>query len=225
MKKLLALALACLFGLGLFAQCKPSVTIFGDSYSTFEGYVTPDSMELWYFKGKTLNRTDVTDVKQTWWWQLLKEKGWKLERNNSWSGSTICYTGYDKKDYHFKSFITRADNLGNPDIILLFGATNDTWAHSPLGEFQYEQFADSDLYAFRPALAYLLEQVQEHYPTADLYVISNSDLRDDIYSSMQTICAHYGVPMIQLHGIDKQNGHPTIKGMRQIAEQVGAFIK
>ncbi len=221
MNKRIFTIIACFtFSLMLIAQSKPSVTIFGDSYSTFEGYVTPDSMELWYFKGKTLNRTDVVDVKQTWWWQLIKEKGWKLERNNSWSGATISYTGYDKKDYHFKSFITRLDNLGNPDIILLFGATNDAWAGSPIGEYKYSDFQDSDFYAFRPAFSYLLEQLQERYPTAELYVISNCELREEIPSSMRTICEHYGVKMIQLKDIDKRNGHPTIKGMRQIADQV-----
>lgn len=224
-KRLLTIITAFAWCMMLCAQSKPSVTIFGDSYSTFQGYVTPDTMELWYFKSNTLNRTDVTDVKQTWWWQLIKEKGWKLERNNSWSGATISYTGYDKKDYHFKSFITRLDNLGTPDIILLFGATNDAWAGSPLGEFKYAEFQDSDFYAFRPAFAYLIDQLRERYPTADLYVISNCELREEIPASMQTICSHYGVPMIQLKDIDKKNGHPTIKGMKQIAEQVGANIK
>ena len=224
-KRFFTLGMTCLFSMLLFAQSKPSVTVFGDSYSTFEGYITPDTMELWYFKDKTLNRTDVVDVKQTWWWQLIKEKGWKLERNNSWSGATISYTGYNKQDYKHRSFITRADNLGNPDIILLFGATNDAWAGSPVGEFKYENFKDEEFYSFRPAFAYLLEQLQERYPTADLYVVSNCELREEIQSSMQTICNHYGVKMIQLHDIDKQNGHPTVKGMRQIADQVGEAVK
>ena len=224
-RRLITLSFACMCSLLLFAQCKPSVTIFGDSYSTFEGYVTPDSMELWYFKGKTMNRTDVVDVKQTWWWQLINEKGWKLERNNSWSGATISYTGYNHADYRFKSFITRVDNLGSPDIILLFGATNDAWAGSPVGEFKYSNYTDNDFYSFRPAFAYLLEQLKERYPTADLYVISNNDLREEIPSSMKTICDHYGVKMIQLKDIDKKNGHPTIKGMKQISDQVGAEIK
>ena len=225
MKRIFTFISACLLSITLFAQSKPSVTIFGDSYSTFEGYVTPDSMELWYFKGKTMNRTDVVDVKHTWWWQLINQKGWKLERNNSWSGATISYTGYKKADYTFKSFITRADNLGTPDIILLFGATNDAWAGSPVGEYKYSGFKKEDFFQFRPAFAYLLEQLLERYPTAELYVISNDGLRKEIPQSMQTICDHYGVTMIQLHDIDKKNGHPTIKGMAEIAKQVGEAIK
>jgi hypothetical protein len=33
------------------------------------------------------------------------------------------------------------------------------------------------------------------------------------------------VPVIELTDIDKISGHPSVKGMRQIADQVNAFIK
>ena len=33
-------------------------------------------------------QTDVTDVRQTWWWQLIDEGGYILGTNDSWSGST-----------------------------------------------------------------------------------------------------------------------------------------
>ena len=42
---------------------------------------------------------------------------------------------------------------------------------------------------------------------------------------MAAISSHYGVPMIQLHDIDKISGHPSVKGMMQIAEQVAAAIR
>ena len=66
---------------------------------------------------------------------------------------------------------------------------------------------------------------EERYPTATIYVISNSELKESITQSMQTICDHYGIKMIQLHDIDKQNGHPNVKGMRQIAEQIRLKIQ
>ena len=113
------------------AQAKPSVSILGDSYSTFEGYLTPDTMDIWYFENKQdPRRTDVKSVGETWWMQLIKKKNWKLELNNSWSGSTICYTGYGDEDYRLRSFITRVPALGCPDIILIFGGTNDSWSNA-----------------------------------------------------------------------------------------------
>lgn len=205
---------------------RPSVSILGDSYSTFEGYLTPDTMDIWYFAGSRhdTRSTDVSKVSETWWMQLIKKKNWKLEVNNSWSGSTICYTGYRDEDYSNRSFVLRTAALGSPDIILIFGGTNDSWAGSPIGEYKYADWRRADLYTFRPAMACMLARIQERYPTADVYFISNDGLKPEITESMATICKHYGVPMIQLKGISKTAGHPNIEGMRQIAEQLDKAI-
>ena len=52
------------------AQSKKSVSILGDSYSTFQGYLQPDTNYVWYNAGKHDN-TDVTAVQQTWWHRLI----------------------------------------------------------------------------------------------------------------------------------------------------------
>lgn len=208
------------------AQAKPSVSILGDSYSTFEGYLTPDTMDIWYFENKQdPRRTDVKSVGETWWMQLIKKKNWKLELNNSWSGSTICYTGYGDEDYRLRSFITRVPALGSPDIILIFGGTNDSWSNAPVGEYKYADWRRADLYTFRPAMACMLHKIKERYPTADVYFISNDGLKPEITESMAQICKHYDVPMIQLENISKTAGHPNVKGMTQIAEQLDKAIK
>lgn len=219
----LLLAISCTVAL---AQAKPSVSILGDSYSTFEGYLTPDTMDIWYFEGaQDARRTDVKNVSETWWMQLIKKKNWKLEVNNSWSGSTICYTGYRDEDYSRRSFITRVPALGSPDIILIFGGTNDSWANAPIGEFKYSDWRRADLYTFRPAMACMLAKIKERYPTADVYVISNDGLKPEITGSLEQICKHYDVPMIQLHDISKTAGHPNVQGMMQIAEQLDREIE
>ena len=208
------------------AQAKPSVSILGDSYSTFEGYLTPDTMDIWYFENKQdPRRTDVKSVGETWWMQLIKKKNWKLELNNSWSGSTICYTGYGDEDYRLRSFITRVPALGSPDIILIFGGTNDSWSNAPVGEYKYADWRRADLYTFRPAMACMLHKIKERYPSADIYFISNDGLKPEITESMAQICKHYDVPMIQLENISKTAGHPNVKGMTQIAEQLDKAIK
>ena len=217
-------ALLMLIAMGANAQCKKSVAIFGDSYSTFENYLSCDTNAVWYFQGKQ-KKTDVTDVEQTWWHLLLKEKGWKLECNNSFSGSTICYTGYRKEDYQNRSFHNRLRYLGSPDIILVFGATNDCWAKSPIGDYKYSDWTKKDLYSFRPAMAAMCDGLNKRYPNVDIYFIMNCDLTETITTTCRTICNHYGIPMIELHDVDKINGHPSIKGMKTIAEQVGAAVK
>ena len=226
MKKLALSLLLLAVSVLAFSQAKPSVTIFGDSYSTFEGYLTPDTMETWYFaNANDPNRTDVETVRQTWWWQVIDRMGWKLERNNSWSGSTICNTGYGDADYTHRSFITRLTSLGSPDVILLLGATNDSWCGAPIGEYKYGDWKRADLYTFRPALAYLLHHLKDRYPTASVYYILNSDLKESINSSVSSICQHYGIPVIKLSNIDKTAGHPNVRGMQQIADQVVKELK
>ena len=125
---------------------------------------------------------------------------------------------------HDRSFVTRMNNLGCPDLIFIFGATNDSWAGAPIGEYQYENWTKKDLYSFRPAMAYMLEHMQYRYPNVEIYFLLNCDLKPEINESVKTICAHYHVPCIELKGIDKQGGHPSIKGMQQINEQIKAYF-
>ena len=150
MRRLYLLLLAALFAGTVTAQ-RLSVSILGDSYSTYEDFVTPSTNELWYYAKNVEAKTDVKDVSQTWWYQVIKENGWRLCLNNSYSGATISYTGYDGNDYSARSFNTRMNNLGSPDIIFVFGATNDSWAGSPVGAYKYEGITKADLYDLRSA--------------------------------------------------------------------------
>ena len=224
MRRLLFFLISLATCMGLQAQSKLGISILGDSYSTFKGYVVPDSNYVWYPQENPANN-DVQDVRQLWWQQLIRNhQGYRLCQNNSFSGATICHTGYDGADYSDRSYCTRLWNLGSPDVILVFGGTNDTWAKSPIGDFQYGNWQKNDLYKFRPAMAYVLESLQNRYPGVRIYVIINDILSDEVTASMKTICQHYHVSYIQLHDIDKQWGHPSQKGMQQIAEQVAAAL-
>ena len=91
-------------------------------------------------------------------------------------------------------------------------------------QYQYENWTKKDLYSFRPALAYMLEHMKYRYPNVEIYFLLNCDLKPEINESVKTICAHYHVPCIELKGIDKQGGHPSIKGMQQINEQIKAYL-
>lgn len=106
-------------------------SIFGDSISTFRGYIngyTP------YYPYGALN-----DVNMTYWMKLIsKFDDASLDTNISYSGSCVCYAEetYEcvgsKKSYALKSkktkcFLTRYDEtgIGNPDVLILYGGTND----------------------------------------------------------------------------------------------------
>ena len=214
MKKLFLLMLMAVMFTYASAQTK-KVSVLGDSYSTFVG-VIPSNYSSFYPN----DRNDVTKIEQTWWSLYVKAKGYALEKNDSWGGTTICGTGYGGMNSSYSNFISRVDSLGNPDIIFVFGGTNDAWANSPMGEYQYSDWTKDDCKYFRPALACLIDMLQERYAQAEICFILNSELREPVNESMREVCKHYNVKLVELHDIEKQNGHPSINGMKSICDQL-----
>ena len=113
-----------------------NVVIFGDSYSTFMGEI-PKGYGTYY------PSLDVTHKEDTWWYKFFSKSRYNLLYNHSWTGATIGYTGYDGCDCsNTKSFIARYRRIRNNlilrrddiDLIIIFGATNDSWANAPLGD-------------------------------------------------------------------------------------------
>ncbi len=217
--KIITLTIVLLLSTRSLYARQPVVAVLGDSYSTFAGHI-PEGNEAWYNNTTDPDRTDVGNVGDTWWSLLCKEGGYTLGTNDSYSGATICYTGYNGENFKPRSFITRLPRLGQPDIILIFGGTNDSWAGSPIGDYKYEGQTEKDLYSFRPAMARLLSDAKRIYPEAKIYFIVNSELRKEISDSAVEICDHYGIPCIRLCYIDKIAGHPSKEGMRKIKDQV-----
>lgn len=74
-------------GLSLICLALPAqrVSVLGDSYSTFEDYITPLTNEVWYYAKSDTSRTDVVNVRDTWWWQFVKDNGLQLCVNNSYA--------------------------------------------------------------------------------------------------------------------------------------------
>ena len=88
MKYIFLYILACLFTVNAVAQSiKPTVAVLGDSYSTFEKYI-PDTNKT-YYTTTDWSKTGVVNVKQTWWWQVIKKAGFKLGANDSYSESNL----------------------------------------------------------------------------------------------------------------------------------------
>lgn len=78
-------AFLCLLLAGRASYAQQKISILGDSYSTFYGYVTPDTNLCWYGVPGEKKENDVTQVDETWWRLFLKEYGYRLECNNSGS--------------------------------------------------------------------------------------------------------------------------------------------
>ena len=197
----------------------PKVSILGDSYSTFEGAI-PAGYENWYKVG----RNGVGSVGQTWWMQTIDRLGGTLEKNDAWSGATICSTGYGRADFTSRSFVTRANRLGDPDVVLVCGGTNDSWCGAPIGEEKWSDWSKEDLKSFKPAMAKLCSELKSLYPKARICFILNDGLKPAINDHVRLCCRRYKIDCVELKGISKRDGHPDAKGMTQIAEQVFAVV-
>lgn len=206
---------------------RTTFAILGDSYSTFEGYI-PEGYSCWYFIDSD-SENDVRDANQTWWALFVKASGYQLILNDSYSGSTVCNTGYDKADYTDRSFLTRMTHLVSgaetADVIFIFGGTNDSWADAPLGEFMYSDWTAEDLYSFRPAYCRLLDYLTDNAPEARIISIINTELKPEISEGIVEASEYYGTEYLLLNDIDKIWGHPSVKGMQQICDQLTTFME
>lgn len=107
------------------------VSLVGDSITTFEGTLVtnfPNSEN----GGAYYPTGNVTSVSNQYWHKLIygKMSNAVLEVNNSLRGSTVIWrdnTAYDGADYCAR---VERHGLGNPDVVLIHGGTNDCTKHS-----------------------------------------------------------------------------------------------
>lgn len=197
-------------------------SVLGDSFSTFEGYVDPDDNDVWNY----YDHIGVTDVEQMWWFKVASQMEWVLDKNNSFSGSLICnFRDYNGGTYYSPhSFIRRMDNLGDPDVIFVFGGANDIRNGAYFGEYVYSDWTESQLEQYRPALAYLFDNLERLYPRAKIYFLVDMDLSTTdmqmFVESVHTIARHYGIECIDLYDIQMDWAHPNAEGQDDIARQV-----
>ena len=210
---------------------KNNVLIMGDSYSTFAGYI-PEGYGPYYPENDKW-KTDVLDVSQTWWHQVVSAMGANLVRNDSWSGAPICYTGYDNADVSkSSSFIYRLRKLKEDGFfaqnqihtVFVFGGTNDSWCGASLGQPMESGWEETDLYNVLPAISCYLQELKQTLPEAKIYCLINNNLQPEIEDALKAACGRQGIKSILFDQIDKENDHPTAQGMRDIKDQVLAAI-
>lgn len=122
-------------GTYLLGGSAKKLSIIGDSISTYEGKL-PTGNRVYY----KASQGYLSDWTQTYWGLLCNKymKGLlELEKNISWSGSCVAQDTRTGSDYR-PAFVTRynqtntpsgqtydINSLGNPDIVIIFGGTND----------------------------------------------------------------------------------------------------
>ena len=151
-----------------------------------------------------------------------------LVLNDSWSGSTIGYTGYAGDCSTSSSFIYRYRKLVENgfftenaiDTIIVFGGTNDSWSNAPLGVEKYSDFYENELFSVLPSICYFMKTLKHEHPNARVVFIGNCNIKREIIDCMLHAAQQFSVDFVELHDIDKINGHPTVLGMTQICEQI-----
>lgn len=228
MKKLLLFVAVAAFMSACVKHQEPiRFSVLGDSYSSLEGSVYPDTNDVYHFAD-----IGVTEVEQMWWSQVAASTGWLLDRNNSFSGAMIC--NYDLMDYYVPaSFIHRMDNLGRPDVIFILGGVNDVWYGAPFGDFVYSGWIEEQLRSYRPALAYMFDKLKRLYPCSKLYFVLETDpcpgaideeIRMEYIISTHRVANHYDVDCIDLVDVHKNLWHPDVEGQKNIADQVLEYL-
>lgn len=205
-----------------------SFSILGDSYSTFQGYI-PEGNAGYYPCPESVD--DVLRVEDTWWHRLMSRNRMRLLYNESYSGATVCTqvretqppeSSFTVRAHYLKNF---ADENGNgPELIILFGCTNDSWLGRTKGTVQFENWTEADLNCVLPAYCYTVDVLRAEHPGARVVCVINTDLDPVIADGMAKAGDHYGASVVRLRDIDKQNGHPSVLGMAQIADQIEAAL-
>ena len=223
------------------------ISVLGDSISTFAGYIpVADGFNLEHLARYPQDNL-LTDVNETWWMQVIGELDAKLGINDSWRGATVSgaapvTTGTTGENAAMHN-LTRIQNLGSngtPDVILLYGGTNDLAHVSKVGTFDPDTAPSAAALTttkwdnLADGFVHTLLRLQHYYPDAEIVAMlptyTASYYSDEKLAQgnavMTAICEHYGVPYVDLRdcGIttaDLPDGiHPDAAGMDYITDAV-----
>ena len=210
---------------------KKKVSILGDSISTYQGF-TPYPNNYQYPKAAY---TDFTSVSQTWWHQIIYDKmtDAKLEVNSSYTGTCVQET--TDRGHPGYGFLHRYVELGDPDVILVNGGTNDAWSyHLPVGTLDFSKATDQlDEFQFAQAYDKLIRLLKLTYPNAQIACIIGDCVMDAQYTSyaqvIRDVCDHYELPYAEVvfanrAAVTYDNVHPNVEGMQEMADQIWAAI-
>lgn len=198
--------------------------ILGDSISTFKGII-PSSHRAYY---PTTNAAcaDVDSWEKTYWGHLVNDY-WhcELDVNSAWSGS--CVAAGDPTVVR-TPFVERCSLFQNPDVIILFGGTNDCQPERKiaLGSFDYTSSPDKlNKYArFRESYIWVIKTLQANYPEAQIICIVGNHIDGEYGNSVKSIAETMGLPYVDFRGDQKvtlyEQLHPNAAGHAHMAQRI-----
>ena len=204
------------------ASANLKVGVIGDSISSFSGII-PNGYKAYYPKSDC----DVDKWTKTYWGILINEY-WKaeLDVNCSWSGGCVAPGVSGKTEG--SDFVTRCTDFVNPDVILLFGRTNDAISSNgvALGDYSYDlPFGSLNTNCrFRDSYIAVIKAIQANYPEAKIIIILGDHVTGDYATSVEEIAKHYEIPYVDFRddkNVTKYSGsHPNYNGMKYMAKKI-----
>ena len=178
-----------------------TISIQGDSISTFAGTITDGNATYYSVSHKFVNSIDAT-----WWGLLINECRMRLIRNDAWSGSRISGTGDNAM-----CSVARCSNIrhinstvdtyqyGAPEIIVVMAGTNDVSGNVEMGT------ADGAVTTYMGAFKTMLVNLKSQCRNAKIvvfqlyrgnvldYVNSGGKHQYEYQEAMANLCRRYGV--------------------------------
>lgn len=185
------------------------------------------------------------DVEDTWWMRVINMLGASLGINESWRGTRVSGSGASA--FNNQTRIGHLGENGTPDLILVYGGTNDAGGDVTLGTFSGGTFSDYDTAAkiaalpvstFADAYKAMLIRLMFTYPTSEIVCIlptftaSYYEINElDNYAEViKEACDFFGVKWIDVRvsGINIFNKtsylvdgiHPNKNGMALLADKI-----
>lgn len=178
-----------------------TISIQGDSITTFAGTIT-DGNAAYY----SVNHKYVNTIDATWWGLLVNECRMRLIRNDAWSGSRISGTGASAMNNTarcaaLKNVDIKVDTyqIGAPEIIVIMAGTNDVIGNVALGEI-----GSTDVTNYIGAFTMMLRNIKTQCRNSKIVVFqlyrgNNYDYANtggthqyEYQEAMEKVCKIYG---------------------------------
>lgn len=185
-----------------------TVSIIGDSISSFDGEFEIPGYRTYYPRG---NVEDITDM---WWHSAVYSAGASMLVNASYSGSRVTNTDPNRPDFYAR---TGAAVIGNPDTIIIALGSNDSRENIALGDYDYStEYTQLSEATFRTAYIKGVKALQALHPNSKIIALM-FDMADDYKQSIASICATLGVTCVDAGTYTKVStihpdkfGHATV---------------
>ena len=222
------------------------ISVLGDSISTFYG-VIPEKNAARYPQDNLL-----TDVNLTWWSRVIIALSARLGFNDSWAGSQVSNV-LDKRDGNigYETCMANPERIRNlslradPDIIFLFGGTNDLGrALYPIGIFDEKLCPTSPDYTktkwddFISGYTEAILRIRDIHKSSEIICLIPGYVRGYFTPEKLDLAAeeliklynHFGLRYVDLRkdGITRENAdtylpdglHPNAEGMKLISDLI-----